>query len=99
MVLVNCGHSGNIDPEQLDKIFRQELPVGTDRIRVVSFFKEHGLNYNDSKDISYHYGPRTLWVGLTERRGVTSTDITYTFEFNDLDKLLSYSMKKRTVGP
>ena len=85
--------------EHLDNIVRRELPLGTSKGAVLSFLEQHKVPHDDSKDISYYKGPARVWGKLSRSHGVTVTDFIFTFEFDEKDKLVSYKMDKRPVGP
>lgn len=97
--MVSCGQQNAT--EQLDNTIKREVPIGTDRNTVISFLKEHKIPYHDSKDVKNYKGPRTVWGSPPPSEGlqIFATDIVFTFEFDDKDKLASYKMTKRLVGP
>jgi hypothetical protein len=84
----------------LDDAIRRELPLGTPRSRVMAFLQERKVAYHDSKEIAYFKGPRTVW-GLLSRTtsNLLVVDTVLTFEFDDKDKLVSYSSREQLVGP
>jgi hypothetical protein len=94
-----CGKSKGGNAEHLDSTIRRELPLGTGKSAVLSFLEQHKIPRDDSRDISYYKGPRRVWGKLSESHGLTVTDFTFTFEFDEKDRLVSYTMKKQVVGP
>ena len=94
-----CGKSKGGNVEHLDSAIRRELPLGTSKSTVLSFLEQHKIPRDDSRDISYYKGPRRVWGKLSESHGLTVTDFTFTFEFDEKDRLVSYTMKKQVVGP
>ena len=101
LAMSGCRNSKAHTPEELDSTIRRELPAGTSRAAVISFLKQHNISRTDSVSISYYKGPRRVWGLMTVggKHNITVTDVTFTFEFDQYDKLVSYTMNKRLVGP
>ena len=98
--LFGCQQSrSNAEAKELDSAIRRELPQGTTKRAVLAFLDQHKIPHEDSRDISYYTGPRRVWGGRTPTPGLTVTDVILTFDFDENDRLVSYKMEKRTVGP
>ncbi|HYA39167.1 MAG TPA: hypothetical protein VEI74_12945 [Candidatus Methylomirabilis sp.] len=97
--LVSYGQRNTV--EQLNSTIKQELPLGVDRNAVIGFLQQHTIPYYDSEDVKNYKGPRTVWGSPPASEGlqVFTTDIVFTFEFDEKDKLVFYKMGKRLVGP
>lgn len=97
--MVSCGQQKTA--EQLDTTIKREVPLGTERNAVIGFLQQHKIPYHDSKDVKNYKGPRTVWGSPPASEGlqVFTTDVVFTFEFDNQDKLVSYKMTKRLVGP
>src|SRR5215470_6076798 len=98
-VLYGCQKQSTVDMEALDNTIKRELPVGTSKKAIVGFLQQHGVSYDNSKDIKYYQGPVKIWGKVSQSHGITTTDFTLTFEFDENDRLVSYRMDKREVGP
>lgn len=99
VVLTACGYSS---PAAVEKKIAAEIPVGSEKNKVVAFLDSNEFEHSGRFRPELYYDKnRTIWASAPQKKyGVFVTGkIHITFKFDQQDQLVSYRVEEVLTGP